>query len=64
MTVTCATKVAIRNRFVTTLRFPIVNKIYSNYFINKNLVIFQNKIMMKRGYYEKYFITVNGLELT
>ena len=54
MTVTCASKVAVRNRFVATLRFPIAYKIYTNYFMNKNLVI----------YYEKYFITVNGLELT
>ena len=48
MTVTCATKVAVRNRFVTTLRFPIAYKIYSNYFMNKNLVIFQkNEDIMK-----------------
>ena len=48
MTVTWATKVAVRNRFVTTLRFPIANKIYSNYFMNKNLVIFQkNEDIMK-----------------
>ena len=43
MTVTCATKVAVRNKFVTTLRFPIAYEIYSNYFMNKNLVIYQNE---------------------